>query len=305
MKRSLRDYLMTLCIAVLIFTVVAFFLIQAAEGLMGDVIGKIGSEGEVATQEEIGVSQTPSGGGSEPEQQKDAVATFLLMGVDQNKRQADAIFLVGINATKKEATVVLIPSNTVVPEGQNRYALGELYATKSVNYFQDFIAKETGVKPDYYAVMSMSALSNLIDFLGGIQYNVPENMYAFDPNNNFKINLQAGTRTLSGDQVLQLVSYMGYKNGKTGREDTQIGFARAFCNTFLTPDNLSRFKAIMYNIYYNVDTNFGEADLNALGDLIFRFSEYTQNFSRIPGGENGGLYTITSARAKALFESYQ
>ncbi len=305
MKRSLRDYLLTLCIAILIFTVTAFFLIQAAEGLMGDVIGKIGSQGETVTTEEP--STLPSQPSATPDagQQKDVVATFLLIGVDQNKRQADAIFLVGINQTKKEATVVLIPSNTVVPEGTGRYALGDLYATKSVNYFQEFIARETGVKPDYYAVMSMSALSNLIDFLGGIRYNVPENMYVFDPNNNFKINLQAGARTLSGDQVLQLVSYMGYKNGKTGREDTQITFARAFCNTFLTPENLTRFKSIMYNIYYNVETNFGEADFNALSDLIFHFAEYTQNFSRIPGGNSGGFYTITSSRAKALFESYQ
>ena len=58
MKRSLRDYLLTLAVAVAVFTVVALFLIRAAEGLMGDVVTKIGAQEEETKTEEITETKT-------------------------------------------------------------------------------------------------------------------------------------------------------------------------------------------------------------------------------------------------------
>ena len=116
MMRSLRDYLMTLCLAVLIFAIVAIFLIQAAEGLMQDVVTKIGEEGTETVEKipEPTKKPDPEQPPAAEEKVEDVTATFLLLGLDYNKKNADAIFLVGINATKKQATVALIPSNTVV-----------------------------------------------------------------------------------------------------------------------------------------------------------------------------------------------
>jgi len=310
MKRSLRDYLLTLAVAVAIFTVVAVFLIRAAEGLMGDVVNKIGAQEEETNTEESLVPETqeslPAGSGNvQTTPTEDVTATFLLLGVDHGEKNADAIFLVGINATKKKATVSLIPSDTIVPEGDKKYKLGELYATRSANFYREFIAQETGITADYYVSMPMYALSNLIDFLGGIQYTVPEDMYYFDPTQNLKINLKQGSQLLTGDQAVQLVAYRGYANGKTAREDTQIGFARAFCTTFLRPENLSRAKAIMYNVLYNVETDFEEPDMNALGEIIFGFDGYEQSFTRIPGSTtSAGFYAISASKAKELFKIY-
>lgn len=309
MKRSLRDYLLTLAVAVAVFTVVAVFLIRAAEGLMGDVVNKIGAQEEETKTVEIGPTETreslPAGSESVQPSTEDVTATFLLLGVDYDKKNADAIFLVGINATEKKATVSLIPSDTVVPEADKKYKLGELYSSRSANFYREFIAQETGITADYYVSMPMYALSNLIDFLGGIRYNVPEDMYYFDPTQNLKINLQKGDQLLTGDQAVQLVAYRGYANGNTAREDTQLGFARTFCQTFLRKENLSRVKAIMYNVYYNVETDFEEVDMNALGEVIFGFDSYEQTFTRIPGSTtSAGFYAISASKAKELFKIY-
>lgn len=304
MKRSLRDYILTLVVAVVIFAVVAFFLVQIAEGLMGDVIHKIGSEGENPVTEEAGGESAPVvNPGSSSVSTDDAVA-FLLLGIDQQKNNADAIFLVGINSTKLQATITLIPSNTQVVDGGSSSKLGELYSTRGIGFFQEFVAREIGVTVDHYAAMSMSALENLIDFLGGIQYNVPQNMYYFDPTQNLHINLKSGPQKLNGDQVVQLVTYRGYTKGDTAREDTQLSFARAFCETFLVPANLSRAKAILYNVFYNVETDFQEMDLNELGETIFHFDAYTQSYVRIPGKAGKTYYTLDSTKAKAMFQGY-
>lgn len=308
MKRSLRDYLMTLCLAVLIFTIVAIFLIQAAEGLMQDVVTKIGSEGtetveEVPEPTKPAEPQTAPSAGETPEQ--DITATFLLLGLDYKEKNADAIFLVGLNATKKQAAVALIPSNTVVPENGNKYKLGELYSSRGITFYKEFVQQETGIMADFYAAMPMSALSNLVDFLGGIQYTVPENMNYYDPAQNLKINLQAGSQKLNGDQVIQMLAYRGYSGKDTAREDTHLSFVKAFCTTFLVPANLSRASAIMNNMYYNCETDFEEANLKELGEVMFNFSTYSQTYSRVPGAKSGSFYAISTSRAKAMFEVYQ
>ncbi len=308
MKRSLRDYLMTLFLAVLIFSVVGVFLIQAAEGLMEDVVVKIGSEAETqeevpATEEETKTQEVQTQDANTPA--PDVTATFLLLGLDEGKRNADAIFLVGLNATKKQATVALIPSNTVVPEGTKKYQLGSLYSSRGMNFYKEFIQQETGILADYFAAMPMSAFSNLIDILGGITYQVPQDMYYSEPENKLKINLKAGKQTLSGDQALQLLRYQGYPGGVSAREDTQLSFVRSFCTTFLVPSNLSRASAILNNMYYNCEMDFEEKDLKQFGEVIFNLSTYTQNYTRIPGAPSGSYYAISTPRAKSMFEAYR
>ncbi len=308
MKRPLRDYLVTLLLGIVVFSVVAVFLIQAAEGLMEDVVIKIGSDAEPDAEQVI-TKEDPGPDDSAPQQtvteEKDLAATFLLVGLDHNKQNADAIFLVGINATKKQATVALIPSDTEVSEGTNKYELGSLYGSRGINFYKNFVQQETGVAADYYAAMPMSAISNLIDILGGISYKVPTNMYYYDPYQNLKINLKAGEQKLSGDQALQMLCYRGYSDGIEGREDTQLGFARAFCVTFLKPDNLTRADAILNNMYYNCETDFDAGDLKELGEMMFGVSTYTQTYTRIPGAKNSSYYAISTQRAKAMFEIYQ
>ena len=308
MKRSLRDYLVTLLLGIVIFSVVAVFVIQAAEGLMEDVVIKIGSNAE-PDAEQVQTKEEPAPDeGIQQEvvtEEKELAATFLLIGLDYNKQNADAIFLIGINANKKQATVALIPSDTEVTEGTNSYELGSLYGSRGVNFYKNFVLQETGVDPDYYAAMPMSALSNLIDILGGISYKVPTTMYYYDPYQNLKINLKAGQQTLSGDEALQMLCFRGYADGVEGREDTQLGFARAFCVTFLKPDNLTRAEAILNNMYYNCETDFDEGDLKELGEMMFNVSTYSQSYTRIPGAKNGSYYAISTNRAKAMFEIYQ
>jgi len=305
MKRSWRDFLLTLCLAILIFTVVAFFLIRIAEGLMGDLFTKIGSDYEPETVETVTEegNSAPVQGTPAPDANEDVTVTFLLIGADHKKTEADAIFLVGLNATQKKATVTLIPTNTVVPEGDAKYKLGELFSSRSANFYREFVAQETGITAAFYATLSVDGLANLIDFLGGIQYNVPYAMQCFDPEINFRVNLAAGNQTLNGDKAVQLVAYA--KKGLTAREDVQLGFVQAFCRSFLVADNLSRAKAILYNLYYNVETDFEEVHLNELGEVIFNFSEYSATFERIPGKASGDFYAINASRAKALYEIYQ
>ncbi|MBR2634954.1 MAG: LCP family protein [Clostridia bacterium] len=309
MKRSVRDFLLSLFLAVFVFAAAAFFLIDAAEVLMGDVMNKIGS---VQTEEnETGENQSgdpsdPSAGGVGQNRPHTADTVNLLLVGEDRYGNADAIFLLGINSARRCSTVMLIPTNSLVVDQNRNYRLADLYPTRGISFLKEFVLKETGVSVDYYATMSMDALSNTIDFLGGIQYDVPENMYYFDPTQNLKINLKKGVQILTGDQAVQLVSYRGYSDGSIGREETQVEFAKVFCSAFLRPENLPRAKVILYNIYYHMETDFREVYMDEFGEMMFNFPAYTQEYVKAPGAlSGGGMYTVQSARAKSMMEAYQ
>ena len=88
MKRSLRDYLVTLILGIVVFSVIAVFLIQAAEGLMEDVVTKIGSEAD-PDAEQVQTKEDPAPEKETQEavtEEKDLSATFLLVGLDHKLR---------------------------------------------------------------------------------------------------------------------------------------------------------------------------------------------------------------------------
>ena len=99
MKRSLRDYLLTLVLAIVIFAIVAVFLIQAAEGLMTDVVEKIGSDEKepeqvetsepVQNEENVQNENPQSPGEVQKETEENISVTFLIMGLDYKKEKVD------------------------------------------------------------------------------------------------------------------------------------------------------------------------------------------------------------------------
>ena len=307
MKRSLRDFLLTLLISVVIFAVVAFFLIRAAEGLMGDVVGNVRSaksDGkEVAViNETADAAQT----GEEPAAVPQNRVFSMFFAVLDDEKKADAIFFVGVNAEKKCASVVLIPANTGVTEVGVTYRLGEMYAARGMAAVERVLGEQIGMTPTYYMALTRDGLSNWVDFIGGVPFNVPQNMDGFDSAGNRRIHLQAGQQKLNGDQVAQFLAFRDYGGSVTARDDALLSFARSFCTFFLQSPNFSVAKNIFYNVAHHADTNMEEKDLTRVGGVLFSFNEHTPNYVRIPGATDAaGYYSISDSRAKPLFELYQ
>ncbi len=305
MKRSLKDFLLTLVISIVIFAVVAFFLIRAAESLMGDVVGNVRSAGtgnkDVAVINET-AEATPAGENPQPASQ--SLSMLFIILDDQGK--ADGIFLLGVNPEKQSATLAQIPANTGVAEVGVTYRLGDLYTARSVTAMERFVKEQVGIMPDYYVAVTRDGLSNWIDFIGGIPFTVPRDMEGFDPASNRKISLRAGNQKLTGDQAAQFLAFNGYDGGAAARDEALLSFARAFSNYFLQSPNLGTARAIYYNVAHHLNTNFEEKDFTTGGGVLFRFNEFTPNYVRIPGSTDAnGYYSISTSRVQPMFEVYQ
>lgn len=302
MKQSLKDFLLTLVISIVIFAVAAFFLITAAEGLMNDVVGNVHAGGSGKSSSDSYAISSESGEASERDGK---VMTLLFVAMDDNK-QADAIFLLGVDAEGKNATMVHIPGNTAVTEAGVTYRVSDLNGERQSGVLKSFVQEEVGVMPDYYVGITRTGLSNWVDFLGGIRCNVPRDMTGFEAAGNRKIELTAGDQTLSGDQVAQLLAFSGWTGNATARDDALLSFGKAFVGTVLRSTNLDNARKIYYNVSRHLYTNFTEKDFTLAGAALFHFNEFSPTIIRIPGSTDpNGYFSIATDRVKPLFEVYR
>ncbi|MBR5742808.1 MAG: LCP family protein [Clostridia bacterium] len=305
MKRSLRDFLFTLFLAVVIFSVAAFFLLRSVEGLMGDLINKINHTDSVVTISEtetadVFETQTAENAGT-AEKPEDNIVTFCLVRLDPTKTKADAIFLAGVNATKREMVFTLVPTTTLDPDVN--LSLGALYSSRGSKGIQNFLEEATGLRTDFYAELTSDGFSNMIDFFGGLSVNVPESFTYTDTARKISVTLEKGNQKLDGEQALAFLEYSG--SGETAREDRQIAFARAFVAAFLRSTNVATAKNVYQNLSYHLKTDFTSNDFNNYADWIFAADRYaTVSVRRIPGGTSGGGYSISASGSANVFDHF-
>lgn len=121
-----------------------------------------------------------------------------------------------------------------------------------------------GVAIDRYVRINVQGVEKLIDALGGITVNVPQDMKYQDDSQHLYINLKAGRQKLDGDQALQFLRFRYDDNGDIGRVQRQQTMMRAVIEQTLNPSTIARLPKILSVIQSHVDTNLSVEELVAL-----------------------------------------
>lgn len=185
-------------------------------------------------------------GGNDPYVRKEGYYTFLFAGIDDVSMSTDVLMLVSLDTKNGAVDVVQIPRDTFV----NKTILGYKNITRvnsiftvEYNYhrnqgvsatnarkFAMMTLKETleeslCVKIDEYVLTDTSAFVEIIDAFGGIYFDVPQDMYYEDPEQDLYIDLKAGYQHLDGAACEGLIRYRsGYATGDIGRVELREDF---------------------------------------------------------------------------------
>ncbi len=185
----------------------------------------------------------------------------LVMGTDESGQRSDVMILASLNTKERTVNLLSIPRDTRVRinngYGKINAALywgGEDLAIKKVQEI-------TGIPINYYVVVNFNGFRNIIDILGGVDFNVPTNMYYKDPYQKLLIDLKKGEQHLNGAKAEMLVRYRRYTNGDIDRIKVQQDFLRALVEQKLTPENILKIDDIYKEVMKNVKTDFDAAEL--------------------------------------------
>ncbi len=251
----------------LVVAIVAGFLIVA-----GVLVFALTKAGVIESKSEIGVVDMLLGKGLN--------LNVAVLGVDGEETRTDVIFVVHFDSKKKAFSVMSVPRDTRVDICPEVEAVleenGRWYPDYcKINEVHSYAGKEDGAKCavfqledlmdieiNHYVKINIDGFKAVVDMIGGVEVDVPQDMYYVDPYQDLYINLKAGLQTLNGEEAEQLVRFRSYPQGDVQRVEVQQLFLKAFLKKVIDPKtmimNITDYISAAYE-YVETDVSIGDA----------------------------------------------
>ena len=206
---------------------------------------------------------------------RSGVSTILLCGADIGGDRTDTMMLLYVDANKKQAGLLSLPRDTytVTTYGES-YKLNSAYGRngggeEGMEVLFDYVQKIVGFRPDGYMLIELPMLRDLVDLMGGVEFNVPQAMTSSGIDGGVK--LEAGLQHLTGEQALGLIRFRyGYENQDLGRQDVQKNFIKACLEQWTKPENFDKLKDVLALVKAQSFTDLSTANFAWFGFHLLR-----------------------------------
>ena len=189
----------------------------------------------------------------------------LLIGLDKGGEHSDAIMLVHVDKEDKSIRMLSIPRDTRIMLNGKKVKINVCYRRGGADLLIEQVKALTGVGINYYAIVEPGMLAEIVDCLGGVEYEVERDMKYTDPTQDLYIDLKAGLQTLDGDKAEQYCRFRSYLMGDITRTQSQQKFFKALFEQKLTVANAPKIREIYSIMSDKVKTNVSLRDV--LGNL--------------------------------------
>ncbi len=229
------------------------------------------------------------------------MVNILLLGVDEGGMRSDTIMLASLNGKTGALSVLSIPRDTRVLVGNHYQKInaaigigaqevrkGNLKEPEELSVQK--IKALTGLPIHYFMSVNFNGFKEIIDALGGVEFNVPFRMKYDDPVQNLHIDLQPGLQTLNGEDAHDFVrfrkgnpGYPGYATGDIGRVEAQQAFIKALVSQKVNAKYLVKADELFEVVCRNVRTNYTTRDLIKHLGAIGKITSEKVNMYQLPG----------------------
>lgn len=230
----------------------------------------------------------------------------LVMGTDNAGLRTDVLMLGIINGRKGSVDVISIPRDTQVKIGSRIYKINSAYAIGKEEQTIETVENLLDVEIDGYIKFSFETFRETIDAIGGVKFDVPQDMFYEDPYQDLYIDLKAGKQHLNGKEAEGLVRYRRYPTGDEGRIAVQQEFIKEIIRQKANPMILFRLPAVISTLEDNIDTNLEANDIIELAGVAVRAGTDRFNTYQLPGSAQyqygASYYIYNSSQTIELME---
>lgn len=233
---------------------------------------------------------------------RSGVYTILLAGRDTaGGGSTDAMVLVSFDSKKREVNALSLPRDTMVNVSWRNKKLNTVYNSckgkdketqveKGMSALKTHVGKLTGVVPDYYVLLEWEAVGQLVDAVGGVEFDVPYDMHYDDPAQDLYIHQDKGLRRLTGEDAMQVIrwrknngKYGTFQIGDAGRMEVQQAFLTAVMKECLQAKHLVNLGEFVEIFTENVETDLSVGNLMWLGQKAMGMDvEQDVSFHTVP-----------------------
>ena len=220
----------------------------------------------------------------------------MLMGLDKDCTRSDVMILAQLNFVDSELNMLQIPRDTYVKNnGRGDKKINSAYGyNKEKGVFKE-VEQITGIRVDKYVVVDLTSFKNLIDTIGGVDFDVPQDMNYEDPVQGLYIHLKKGHQHLDGNKAEQLVRFRSYPDGDLGRMKVQSAFIQATIDELLSASNVLKANDIITDVSDMVDTNLSLNEMLSYAPHILAMERdkiQTHTLAGVAQYIGGGSYVV-------------
>jgi len=225
------------------------------------------------------------------------------------------MMLIKVNFETGEINLLSIPRDTRVTVKGKQDKINHAHAYGGIELTLKTVRDFLNLDVDYYVKVDYKIVMDIVDAIGGVEIDVPQNMKYSDPYADppLNINLKKGLQVLDGQKAHDFLRFRsGYKEGDIGRIKAQQMFMKELVKQTLQLKNITKLPKLVEAYFDNVDTNIPKSVIlkGALAANKINVEKMVTN--TIPGeGKriNGGDYWIynpdeTEALVKEMFGDY-
>jgi len=233
---------------------------------------------------------------------------ILLIGVDGNNN-ADTLMLLSLNRVTNSLAALSIPRDTLITVDNQDTKISFLTAAADEQRIIDAVRNSIEIPVDYYARINFEGFRNIIDILGGVEFDVPIDMLYNDPAQDLNISLNKGLQILDGAKAEQLVRYRaGYPEGDIARVRMQQSFVAELIKQKYDVKYLTEISGLYNEISKNVTTNYSDLNMTEYMKLLSEINiEDIESFT-LPGAvearEGFSYFIVNDTELESLIKQH-
>ena len=226
--------------------------------------------------------------------------TVLILGRDTGGGGNTDTMMVGCYDVKNGTVDVLsIYRDTMVDVPGEIPKINSVYNRQGIEGVQKQIKNLIGYTPDYYFVVELDAVAELVDAIGGVDYEVPYNMDYDDPTQDLHIHYKKGMQHLNGEDAGKVLRWRKNNSGESlsvgdvGRVEVQHSFLRALAKEMVSLGTLTKIGEIVDIVDRNLESNLDYGEMIWFGERALGLKEGSIRFHNLPGDYTGTMWSPT------------
>lgn len=304
--------------------VILLFVVLVLIGTIGFAAVKLYAslkqwESKAEQSDFVATAETPA--------EADEMLNIAIFGTDEDGFRTDVNIIASFHTKDQKLSLISVPRDTrvtmtddmisyleehdhTVPERNGVYGqckLTEVHAyagegnrcTFSVAMLEDLL----NIDIDYYVKVDLDAFKELVDAIGGVEFNVEERLYYSDPAQGLYIDLYPGLQTLDGEKAEMLVRYRsGYAQGDIKRIEVQQAFLKAMLEQLSSSDTvLKNLDSLIKIGLEKSETNMPLSEALHYAPYLAKINPATVTMDTVPG-EGGAYYDLDEEATKTLID---
>lgn len=233
---------------------------------------------------------------------KEDVYTFLLVGRDDKEGgggNTDTIMVGCFDVKNGTLDVMSIYRDTLVDVPWEIAKINSVYNKQGIEGLQQQVKNLIGYQPDFYFVVELTAVAELVDVIGGVDYDVPYDMHYDDPTQDLHIHFDKGMQHLNGEDAVKLLRWRKNNSGEAlsvgdvGRVEIQHSFLKSLSSQMLSLGNLTKIRDIAEIVDKNLTSNLSYGEMIWFGEQALKMQDGGIRFHNMPGDYTGSIWSPT------------